>query len=76
MPAPEQPQSQPAEPGSSEERPPSVPVPVTVPVPLPTSMRDLLASCAAADAVSKPPTAPGARGDEATTAPETRDAAA
>ncbi|WP_173864831.1 hypothetical protein [Streptomyces roseifaciens] len=44
MPAPEQPQS-----GTrSEERPPS------------TSMRDLLASCAAADAVSKPPRAPGA----------------
>ncbi|MEU1815445.1 hypothetical protein ABZ543_09630 [Streptomyces roseifaciens] len=64
MPAPEQPQS-----GSrSEERPPS------------TSMRDLLASCAAADAVSKPPRAPGAPGapeeqgdDEA--APGAQDAA-
>ncbi|QLE72562.1 hypothetical protein FGW37_13990 [Streptomyces rectiverticillatus] len=46
MPAPEQPQ-QPQSGTRSEERPPS------------TSMRDLLASCAAADAVSKPPRAPG-----------------
>lgn len=43
MPAPEQ-QTQSGT--RSEERPPS------------TSMRDLLASCAAADAVSKPPRAP------------------
>ncbi|MFC5147362.1 hypothetical protein [Streptomyces aureoversilis] len=61
MPAPEQPQS-----GTrSEERPPS------------TSMRDLLASCAAADAVSKPPRAPGApeaQGDDEA-APGTQDAA-
>ncbi|MET9416990.1 hypothetical protein ABZY03_22940 [Streptomyces klenkii] len=45
MPAPEQ---QPQSGTRSEERPPS------------TSMRDLLASCAAADAVSKPPRAPRA----------------
>ncbi|MEU8546684.1 hypothetical protein AB0C81_06715 [Streptomyces roseoverticillatus] len=56
MPAPEQPQPQP-EPGS-EERPPSISVPAAVPAVIPTSMRDLLASCAAADAVSKPPAAP------------------
>ncbi|MFF4217432.1 hypothetical protein [Streptomyces nondiastaticus] len=53
MPAPEQPQ--PPTELRSEERPPSIPVP--------TSMRDLLASCAAADAVSKPPQSPEARGD-------------
>ncbi|MFH8789763.1 hypothetical protein [Streptomyces roseoverticillatus] len=58
MPAPEQPQqpptelrSEPSEP--SEERPPSTS----------TSMRDLLASCAAADAVSKPPPSPETQGD-------------
>ncbi|WP_435880262.1 hypothetical protein [Streptomyces nondiastaticus] len=56
MPAPEQPQP-PTELRSepSEERPPSISSP--------TSMRDLLASCAAADAVSKPPRSPEARGD-------------
>ncbi|MFF7730498.1 hypothetical protein [Streptomyces sp. NPDC008001] len=65
MPAPEQPQ-----PGNrSEERTPS------------TSMRDLLASCAAADAVSKPPSAPGApegqtQGEQAGPPhPETQNAA-
>ncbi|MCF3103431.1 hypothetical protein IPZ58_17855 [Streptomyces roseoverticillatus] len=70
MPAPEQPQPQP-EP-SSEERPPSISIPASVPAAIPTSMRDLLASCAAADAVSKPPLMPEARGDEA---PGTQDAA-
>ncbi|WP_424891480.1 hypothetical protein [Streptomyces sp. XH2] len=60
MPAPEQPQP-PTELRSepSEERPPSIPAPTAVP----TSMRDLLASCAAADAVSKPPRSPEAQGD-------------
>ena len=60
MPAPEQPQP-PTELRSepSEERPPSISTSTSIS----TSMRDLLASCAAADAVSKPPAAPEAQGD-------------